>query len=74
MYSAMQLQAEFEAEAMARKALDAAEMSVYGDAIAMGVLKSSKGLWQGAVKLKDFVKNNTTQRSMTCYERDVLCH
>ena len=65
MYSAMQLQAEFEAEAMARKALDAAEMSVYGDAIAMGVLKSSKGLWQGAVKLKDFVKNNTTQRSMT---------
>jgi len=65
MHSALTLQQDFEAQAMARKAMTAAELSVIGDAIGGGVIKVAGSSWRGMKGAVDYVRQGMFDRAGT---------
>ena len=63
MHSALTLQQDFEAQAMARKAMTAAELSVIGDAIGGGVIKVAGSSWRGMKGAVDYVRQGMFDRA-----------
>tara|TARA_R110000851_G_scaffold14313_5_gene48504 strand:+ start:15110 stop:19105 length:3996 start_codon:yes stop_codon:yes gene_type:complete len=65
LHSAMVLQQDFEGEAMARKAMTATELSVIGDAAAIGLIKVAGKSWNGMKNAVDFVRQGLFDRAGT---------
>jgi hypothetical protein len=65
MHSAMMLQQEFEAGAMARKAMTATELSVIGDLVGGGVIKLGAGSWKGLTNTINYMRDNSLDRAIT---------
>lgn len=68
LHSAMVLQQDFEAEAMARKAFTSAELSVIGDAAAIGLIKVGGASWRGMKNAVEFVRGGFLDRAGTALE------
>lgn len=60
MYQAIKLQEDLEGQVMAHKALTAAEMSVAGDVLGLGVVKGSGATLRAVKRVKDFVMDGNT--------------
>lgn len=58
---AVRLSEEISAEVSAHKALTAAEASVIGDLVSLGVLKAGSGMLKGVVRAKDFIVGGNTE-------------
>tara|TARA_R110000824_G_C15233132_1_gene679099 strand:+ start:16908 stop:20033 length:3126 start_codon:yes stop_codon:yes gene_type:complete len=65
MHSALTLQQDFEAQAMARKAMTAAELSVIGDAVGGGVIKVVGTSWRGMKSAAEYVRQGMFDRAGT---------
>lgn len=65
MHSAMVLQQDFEAQAMARKALTAAEMAVIGEVVGAGVIRVVGKSWRGMTNVVSMIRNNYLDRAGT---------
>ena len=65
MHSAMMIQQDFEARAMARKAMTAAELSVIGDAVVGGTFKVVGKSWQGLTGAVNYVREGLFNRAGT---------
>lgn len=65
MHSAMMIQQDFEARAMARKAMTATELSVIGDLVGAGVIKMGAGSWKGMKNAVDYVRQGMFDRAGT---------
>lgn len=68
LHSAMVLQQDFEAEAMARKAFTSAELSVIGDAAAIGLIKVGGASWRGMKDAVEFIRGGFLDRAGTALE------
>lgn len=60
MYEAIKLQEDMEGSVMAHKALTAAEMSVIGDVVGLGVIKGGGATMKVMKRVKDFVLDGNT--------------
>lgn len=60
MYQAIKLQEDMEASVMAHKAFTAAEMSVIGDVVGLGVFKTGGATMKVMKRVKDFVLDGNT--------------
>lgn len=65
MHSALMIQQDFEASAMARKAMTSAELSVIGDAVGGGVIKVAGASWRGVKTATDYVRKGMFDRAGT---------
>jgi hypothetical protein len=65
MRSSFELQEDWEAEAMAYKALNATEMAIVGEALGYGVVKSLGVGWKSIVRAKDFILDGNTEGAYT---------
>ena len=72
LHSAMELQADMEATVAARKAFNAAEMSVIGDAVGFGLFKVGKGAWRSLTGAKSLIKKGMNGRAATALEESMF--